>query len=78
MTTTTEVTITCDDCKKAITSEELYVAAGSYGADFHLSCFQNMSTARAMVLLGIDDIKVMKYDDWEGAIKINSYYRHLR
>lgn len=67
--------VTCDKCNNEIGKDEVYVAAGVYGKDCHLSCFENMSAPEAIVFLGIDDIKIMKFEDWQNATKANSYFR---
>lgn len=68
--TETIVTNTCDDCKQLIPNSELYINAMTYGCSFHIECFKNMSAFKLVKLMGLDDVKRMKLDDWEGATKI--------
>ena len=75
MAVETTVVMTCDYCKKEITKESFYLEAGSYGIQLHLGCVSTMNGEQFIVVLGLDDIKVMQRDDWEKAVKANSYYR---
>jgi hypothetical protein len=74
MTTNTKVEITCDFCKKDIDLANNYVNAGVYGRDFHIGCVEEMSADTLIWMLDLD-IKVMRYDDWQNAVKAPMFFR---
>ena len=69
-------TISCDKCGNQIFKDELYLAAGVYGVDLHLNCLKLMSADELIVILNLDDMKVMMYEGWTNAVKANSYFRN--
>lgn len=76
MTTTTITTRKCDSCGLTIDESQRYVNAMAYGVEFHIACVGDMSAARLIVLLGLDDIKIVTGENWDGSVKANSYYRN--
>lgn len=50
----------CDHCEQEIDLEEEYVDASVYGVALHTTCFEVITTARLLRLLGIDDIVIKK------------------
>jgi len=65
--------IKCDQCEQIINSDEFYINASVYGVDICFSCFQLMDAHEIIKKLGLDDIKVMKPNEWDAARKIISF-----
>lgn len=75
----TQITvISCDKCGEQISLADIAVYAGVYGAEFHLHCIRLMSADELIIKLGLDDIKIMKHDDWQNAEKANTFFRRNR
>lgn len=71
----TRTVVTCDICDKEIDDTELYFNAGSYGIETHLICLKMLRATELIVLLGLDDTKIMAKEGWQEARKANSYFR---
>ena len=72
MTSKTTTVLTCDVCKLEIGNNEHYINAGTYGADAHTKCAINLDFFSTVKLLNLDDIKYMRFEDWENARKVVS------
>ena len=75
---TERTVITCDKCNEEVGPKQKYVNASVYGADIHEACITEMSATDLIVMLGLDDIKVMVPGNWQDSVKANSYYRRMR
>lgn len=64
----------CDVCKVEINVKDLYLNAETYGVDFHLACIEKISVRAFINLCGLDDMKVMRSDDWENARKASDFF----
>jgi len=69
---TKTVVITCDKCKNSIDESVKYIDAMTYGCTFHVPCFKEMTAHELVQIMQLDEIKLMRYDDWEHAEKIYS------
>ena len=67
----------CDLCEKEITKNQYHVDASVYGADFHHSCFREMSTEDLVVALNLDDISIRLVGN-EHIKKLTDYIRNRR
>lgn len=70
MTEKTIKTTTCNRCNSEINTDTEHVNAGSYGAHFHLSCFDKMTAIELAVDLGLDEIKTIVGENWQAAEKL--------
>ena len=73
MSSETTTIVTCDVCKKEIIKTENYINAGTYGIDMHTFCGLGLDFFKTVQLLNLDEIKVMRFEDWENASKLVSF-----
>ena len=73
MSSITTTVVTCDVCKFEIGNNDIYINAGTYGIDSHRDCAINLDFFQTVKLLGLDEIKVMRFDDWDNARKLVSF-----
>lgn len=73
MSSITTTVVTCDVCKNEIIKSEKYINAGTYGIDMHTFCALGLDFFMTVKFLGLDDIKVMRFEDWENADKLVSF-----
>lgn len=62
MSTVTTVTRKCDYCDLTINPKAKYVAAGTYGADFHALCWKKIGGREVAKLLGLDECNWAVHD----------------
>ena len=62
MSTTTTTVRTCDECREEIAAGLSFIAAGTYGADFHVQCWDRIGGPRVARLLGLDEVEYTTVD----------------
>lgn len=65
----TTIIRTCDLCEREIPNTVVFFNAGVYGREAHIECVDLLNAYQLVSFLNLDDIKIMRHDDWQGAVQ---------